>query len=287
MSLFKKLFGADDAKPEMLDNIEAVANALDLIARERAIAADTRRDLIQKRHEALAADATDKQIAAIDSEIDRLALLEDRFDALAPRLHKRLGELQSDARRETLGVLKQEYDSAVLALDAAVAAVLGPLDRFTTLLAQLDAAGFSAEARGFVTPPPMLNGGIVASHGLLESWRRERERVADAIAAASRPYVAPPAPVTNVVPLRPVEPPAPSLMYRQQQPVKISEPVAPGFTRVEAIRNDVDGGELGAGRMFVRGDQIDLPAAEAARVLRGSAFKYISGAHEGIEGAAE
>lgn len=286
MGLLQTIFGkTKDAAS--IDTIEAATAALARLNAEREAAEAVIAGAMQKRRDLLLIDGSDKQIAALDCEVDAARLAIDRCDAAAPSILARIQQLQTADRRALLATLEANLRVAEKALDAALAATLDPLDDYLEAVRQLDVAGFERESAGLVVRPPLIGEGVLAGRMALENWRRSLEALRDARATAARPHVPAPAPIAKVVPLRPAPAPEPYVSYRKQEPAKISEPVAPGFTRLEAIMNNVDGSELGVNRMLVRGDQIDLPAGVAARVLRGSAFSYVCGDSEELEGAAE
>lgn len=285
MGLLQTIFGkSKDASS--LDTLEAANAALERLHAEREGAEAVIAGAMHKRRALLLADASDKEVAALDAQTDAARLTLDRCAAAQPAILVRIEALQTADRRALLAKLEADLRKAEAALDGALASGLKPLDDYLGAVRALEAAGFGREVAGLVVRPPLVGEGVLVGRMALESWRRQREALGDARALAARAYMPPPP--ARVIPLRPVEPPAPSVSYATPLPVKISTPVAPNFTRLEAVMSNIDGGELGVGRMLNRGDQIDLPAAEAARILtRGCAFKYVAGAAEGIEGVAE
>lgn len=287
MSFFAKFLGDGAKTPEALATVEQVGAALDLIARERQIAADNRRDLLQRRIEALANDATDKAIAAIDAQIDALALVEDRLEILQPRLLRRLDELQSASRRETLATLEREYQNVVRDLDSAMQGVLEPFARLQAITHQMDSCGFSSEARGFVVPPPTVGAGVLCDPVTLENWRRARENNADMRARAANPVPAPTPAPSKVIPIRraidhgnPTRDPAP--MSNRRAPRRLTGPIDKGMVRIEATMNNADFG----GMQSVIGDQHDVTREEADYILRGVAFRFVA-SEETLDEAAQ
>lgn len=272
MSFLRKLIGGGVTTPDELHDVQAVCAALSAAARERETIEAERRDLIERRHAALAADESDSAIKRIDTTLDTLSLSEDRLDALLPRLHRRMGELQSADRQNTLSMLKGEYNIIVNDLDAAIAAVLLPLSKFHVIVGQIDAAGFSVEARHFVIPPPLVGEGVLASPETLELWRRERERVADMMATAARGLPLH-APRTEAPKPAPVAPPAPVIMQPRPRraPIKVAGSPAYGFTKIVLMRNGVE--IDGVAR--IAGDEIILPSSKAEQIVRNGAADIV------------
>lgn len=275
MSIFSRLLGGQAQRPEDLDTIQAVAGALDALAAEREAAKGNRQELIERRHAALAADESDAAIKKMDSAIDAVELTLDRLESVEPRLHARLDVLQTAGRRETLGVMRAEYDKIVRDLDAAMQTVIAPMEAFREITSQLDRAGFSNEARGFIVPAPLYGDGILVSPTSLENWRRDRERLSDVSAkiamgvSVSRP-IAPEPP--KVVPIRPPAP-APAPASHKKEPLRLAGPIAFGMTRIQCQSNGVDYN----GRQCVVGDTFDVTREEASYLLQGTAFRFVAG----------
>ncbi|MGJ0506030.1 MAG: hypothetical protein ACR652_02625 [Methylocystis sp.] len=180
-----------DATPETLPSVEAVGAAPDQIEQTRRSDAASRAELIERRRAALASDEPDSAIKKIDAQIDALDLAAERIEVLTPRLHRRLGALQAEARRETLRTLELAYREIEPDLDRAMQGVVEPFARFLEITQNFDACGFANEARTIVVPPPIYAAGLVCNHATLEDWRHQREALSDARARAANPVPAP------------------------------------------------------------------------------------------------
>jgi hypothetical protein len=284
VTLFSKLFGGAKKTPEELATLPEAGAALEALRQERADVRTALEVLPQKRRAALLADESDKQIQALDAEHDRLLLMQERVDAVEPRILARIGELQGEQRRELFASMVGVFRKKESALDAALGVAVDALDDYLNMVRQFDAASFSAEARNIVIRPPFIGvDGVVASKSLLENWRRERERVADrqAALASGRPIDPVRAP-RKVVPIAPkvAPPPAPNSIKRA--PKRLSGPVPFGYQRVECQMNNVSFEE----QMCVIGDQFDVMKEVADHVLKGAAFILVA-IPESIEEAAQ
>jgi hypothetical protein len=275
MSIFQKLFGGADTKPEDIPTLADAAAALDRLRAARAENAARERELIAGRRAAIEGDASDATILKMDRELEKLVLESERLDVLEPRIIARLSELQSADRAALLAQLRGIYETRVAELDRAMEALLEPLGNLQEILRQLDVAGFSGEARAFVVPPPYLGaGGVAISAETLENWRQQREHNLDmhALAAAPRPAPTPAPPPAPKAPERvrlqdAAYRPAPTRAAR-----KVEEEPSFGFMKIAVLRNGL---EI-AGEARVIGDELILPVSDAERLARTGAVDIVA-----------
>ncbi|ULO22977.1 hypothetical protein [Methylocystis sp. SB2] len=282
MSIFDRLFGTADAKPEGLATISEAAAALERLRVARAANVQRESEVIAERRAALGSDAADAVIAKHDRELEKICLDDERLDVLEPRIIARLSALQSSERAALLAQLRDIYNARAAALDAAMAAVLDPLADLQEAIRQLDAAGFSGEARAFVVAPPNVGNAIVISGETLENWRQQRERVADMHAAAAAPRPASAKPVAMGKAAEP-EPVRESIKRAPSRaPLRHDGPVAYGFAKIAFLRAGVD---LGDGMASVPGDEAVRPLEVANQIARSGAADIIEIGAAGADAA--
>lgn len=154
----------------------------------------------------------------------------------------RFAELQCADRRALLEELKTIYQSRADSLDSAMCEVVVALDDYLEIARQLDAAGFEQAACGFVAKPPLTAGGILVGEQSLESWRRERERIADMRIAFDSARALNPKPAHVAAPARPaIERPDPEYRPKPRRATKKVDGSIPfGYSKIIILRNEVE-----------------------------------------------
>jgi len=272
VGIIAAIFGKSGPKKGALETVADVTNALSRLAAEREQARRAIDDALAKRRELLLVDGSDQEIAKLDDAVDAGHLTLERLDLAEPRLHARLRELQDEARRARLAELEANYHRASDTLDAALNAVLEPIDAYKAAVGALEANGFILEAGAFLAHPPLLGDGALVTAEGLENWRRARD-ARHAVAAVPRPApapVAPPKVETRTAERAKLQPPE----YRpgpRRAPRTINEAPSFGFAKILVLR---DGLEFG-GQLHVGGDEIIMPTVDAEALGRNAAIEIL------------
>lgn len=280
MGFLQKVFGRNKSA-ETIDSLASAEAALSKLNAERDAARSVIASASERRRQLLLADAADESILEIDHEADAARLTVERCDLHEPDVLNRIRELQGAARRELLARLEADLDRATSALDASISETIVAFRKYQNAITAIASSNFSTSSYPTL---PSINDAILLNPALIENWRRERERLADAKYAAANPrpvVVAPtPAPVVKMKPAPVVAVASPT--QKKRVPIKLTGPIEKGMVRVECTMNLVDFHET---QCFI-GDQFDITREEANFVLQGRAFKFVAG-EEKIEEAAQ
>jgi hypothetical protein len=263
-TLFETLRGPDDR-----DTLTGCQTALSRLAAERKAAIASTEAAMARRRTLLVEDGTDKQIAAIDREIDANQLTLERLELIEDDFLARLQGLQSDYRKaDWMKCYKRHAVAAADYIDKHRAARRA-FDALTAITDEVRAAGYEHEAMAhFIAPPQML------AMELIANFEREVERVGDSVAGRTiptrpqpvrKPYIAP----SIASPTGGSRGVVSSDTAPRRSPVV--ETAKDGEVLVRVIRSGI---EAPSGLQCIAGDQIAMMPAIAEQAVRNGAAEF-------------
>ncbi|WP_371423287.1 hypothetical protein [Tardiphaga sp.] len=254
-----------------------VTTALSKLQEEREASSAALASFGQRRKALLLDDASDKEIAKLEAEMDSHHLRLERLELLEDDLLDRARKLRSVDRDKQLKVYLDKYFGAAAAYIVAHRAAARAVNGVTAIVDEARAAGFEHEFMAHVAPPPtMLDLSQIA---VFES---EIERISESAAGRER-KIAPSAPPSRRQPAaKPATAGTPRRVFDgERAPAADRNPRAlfadvakPGEKLVTISRN---GYEHPDGRSCKTGDVVALPKAIADAVVRNSAGDYPDG----------
>ncbi|UQD96140.1 hypothetical protein [Bradyrhizobium japonicum] len=255
------------------DTVEGCEAALRRVVDERNAANAAIAGRSSRRRALLLDDASDKQVAALDREIEGNHLTLERLEIVEEDLFSRLQALRSEARQQAWRLLTKEYTDASVKLAKALRAALAAQQEAAQVIDAARVSGFEHEATGTFPPPPShLNPQAV------QQYEDALDRMADVLAGRQKP----PAEIKRSVP-RPAQlasnPAAGrvSLADREERPVRsVRAPrvdvAKSGQRLVRVLRNGLeapDGGQCAVN------DVIAMETEQAAAVVKNGAGEFV------------
>lgn len=255
-------------------DIGAVELALARCSAERAAANKAIIDAVEARRQLIIRDATDAEIAALDTETDKHRLTLERCDVVQPELIAELQGLRTVARQKAWADFARRDDEASLEHLATMRAALVTLKVKHAIRDEADRAGFGAEASHFVPAPnivdePLLFAFEESAERARESRTRPTPRQAPTPAAVAPAVPAP----RRAIAQKAVASARPAAVQSRKAPRPLlHETAGEGEVLVTVIR---PGLETLAGVQTRYGDVIALPAAKASEAVRNNAVVYV------------
>lgn len=215
------------------DTLEGCDSALRRVADERAVAVAAIANHSSRRRALLLEDASDKQIALLDREIDGHRLTLERLELVEGDLFSRMNVLRNERRNAQVKALLGRYVSAAQEFVTAMRSAVRAFNKVRDIRQEAIEAGFGTEFNVF---PSLIN---VIEPAAVSNYEAEIERVAEALAGRTPP-----------MPVQPVRLPA----------VDRTPPAEPASMR--AVRR----GEVIPGGGAVLNPEPKTAAARAARI---------------------
>lgn len=249
--------------------------ALSRLAAERKATIASTEAATARRRALLVEDGTDKQIAAVDREIDANQLTLERLELIEDDLLGRLQGLRSGYRKtEWLKYYKRHAAAAADYIDKHRAARRA-FDALVAVTDEVRAAGYEHEAMAhFIAPPQML------AMELIANFEREVERVGDSV--AGRTIQTPAQPIRK--PFVPLEQKSTTDTPRRVSPGEV-HPRETGPARLPVVETAKDGEvlvrivrsgvEAPSGRQCIGGDVIAMMPEIAEQAVRNGAAEFV------------
>ena len=260
------------------DTMTGCETALSRLQAERTAATAALETGGARRRALLIEDATDKQIAALEREIDAYRLTLERLELIEDGLISRMQVLRSGHRHEMWLKLYKRHAAAAAEYVAKHRSAARALSELRAISDESRAAGFEHETQAHFIPAP-----DVLSMALIANFESEVERIADAVSGRSRPAPVQPAPRARpVMPPKPATVGTPRRVFADERPAlaptkkreKLVEVPGHGEVAVDVMR---DGYESPSGKQCVRGDRVALPADMARIAVANGSVDYASG----------